>query len=144
MAVKLFRAVWFLSLLVATAVLLYQYASLPESVVVLEDGAHSFSIGRDGFFYTIVGLLGFTNVLVFLVSKVKGNDPSFRSWFYGLIITINFFFVIAVSFIALFNGGEHYDFQRLNPVIYFSVGLFIVWAIAWPFYLLFKRISAKP
>lgn len=143
MIVRIFQAVWFLSLLVVTGILLFQYASLPESVVVMEEGTDIFSIGRESFFYTVIGFISVVNVLVFIISKMYANDNALRSWFFGLIIAINFFLVISISFIALYNGGEKYDYSRLEYVLYFSVGLFVTWALLWPFYWGYKRISSK-
>ncbi len=143
MAVKIFRMIWFLSLLAVTGILLYQYANLSQSVVVMEDGGEMISISRDSFFYIVIAFICVLNVLVFIVGKLNAADENFRSWFYGLIISLNFFFIIAISFITLYNGGEKYDYQRLQYIIYAALGLFMGWAILWPLYWGFKRLAGK-
>lgn len=143
MIVRIFRVVWFLSLLAVTGILLFQYASMPESLIVMEEGTDIFAIGREAFFYSVIGLISVINVLVFIISKMYDKDSALRSWFFGLIIAINFFFIISVSFIALYNGGEKYDYSRLEYVLYFSVGLFVTWALLWPLYWGYRRINSK-
>lgn len=142
MIARIFRAVWFLSLLAATATLLYQYASLPPSVVILSDNGEDLSVSNDTLFYLMTALLCVVNVLVFPFSYYQKND-AFRSWFFGLIITVNIFLIIGFSFISLFNSGEKYDFARLQPVIIGSIVLVISWSVAWPLYWVFRNLRKK-
>lgn len=132
---KLFRAVWFVSLLVVLSALLYGYAMLPGMVIVQQEGGNILDIERDTFFYLVLGLLAGINVLVYLIAWASGKKIAFRTWFYGLIICFNAFFIIGIAYIALYNSHEAYDYHRLEPIIYGSVVLFLIWAIAWPIYL---------
>lgn len=140
MVVKIFKATWFFSCLITFAVFLYVYASLQETVV-LQEGPTGVSIHRETFFYSGLILLAFINLLVFVVAKLYSETHNdFKSWFYGLIITINFFFVIGLSFINLINSGEKFQYNQLGVIIYGSVGLLIVWIVAWPIYLIYKSV----
>ena len=62
---------------------------------------------------------------------------------YGLIITLNIFFIIGMNFISLYNSEEKFDYDRIALIIYGSLGLIILWAVAWPVYVIFKRSNLK-
>jgi hypothetical protein len=143
MILKIFKGVWFFSLLALFVVFFYVYAGLPEEVV-LSASEESLSISRNGFFYATIMLFAMLNVLVFVVTKLLSNgDQVFSSWFYGLIITFNFFFLASLGFIHVFNGGDRYDYSRMGPAMYGSLILLCVWMISWPIYLGYKKILAK-
>ncbi|HET6541909.1 MAG TPA: hypothetical protein VFG46_15565, partial [Chryseolinea sp.] len=69
MSVKIFKAVWFLSMLAVLVNLLFTYASLPVDVVVNENGGSFVSVGKDNFFYLAAALIAVINALVFVVNK---------------------------------------------------------------------------
>jgi hypothetical protein len=139
MVFRIFRSIWFFSLLAVTVVLLYSYASMPEEVVVKEQGQATITLSRDTFFYIVLSFLAIINVFVFIVARIMVRNDDFKSWYYGLVTTFNFFFMIGVAFVSLYNSGESYDYSRLEVIIYGSIGLFIAWGVAWPVYLLYKR-----
>ena len=139
---RIFKAVWFISMLTVLAFLLYSYATLQEEVVVYEQGTEIMRIGRDTFFYIIVGLLASINVLVYVIAKVVLNNE-YKTWFYGLIITFNIFFIIAIAFISLYNSGEIYDYSKLEVILYSSIMLFSFWTVGWPIYIGYKRFVGK-
>jgi hypothetical protein len=149
MTLKLFRAAWFLSMLAVLANLLYVYASLPEVINLGEDGVEpysvgrAYSVGRETFFYAAMIFIGIGNLIVYLFSRNLTPSEDFRIWIHGLVITINIFFIVGMSFITLFNSAEKYDFERLRFIIYSSVGLVVLWAIGWPIYLLGKKLLSK-
>jgi hypothetical protein len=143
MALKLFRGVWFLSVLVVFASLLYTYAGLPEQVVVQEETNGQITMGRDPFFYIMVAVIVLVNIMVYVIGKMFERDQDFRAWFHGLIITINIFFVIAMSHLGLYNSAESFDYSRIGFIIYGSVGLIILWAASWPVYQLYRKIFVK-
>jgi hypothetical protein len=82
--------------------------------------------------------------MVFVIGKVFERQPEFRTWFYGLIMTLNIFFIVALIYIAQYNSNERFDYERIAFIIYGSVGLIVLWACFWPAYLVFRRLSAKP
>ncbi|HEX7013968.1 MAG TPA: hypothetical protein VF191_00555 [Cyclobacteriaceae bacterium] len=140
---RIFRSVWFLSLLAVMAALLYGYASMREEIIVREAVEGSVRITRDTFFYMVLSLLTIINVLVFIIARIMVRSEDFKSWFYGLVITFNIFFIVGIGFISLYNSGETYDYSRLQPVMYGSVGLLVVWSFAWPVYVSFKRLAGR-
>ena len=121
---------------------MFNYAGLPETVVVQEEGPSVLRISREVYFYTMTTFIALVNVMVFPIGKVYAGRPAFRSWFYGLVIALNFFFIVSMNFIGLFNSGENFDYHQIRYIVYFSVGLFIAWTTAWPIYLLYRRIAS--
>ena len=128
-AVRIFRSVWFLSVLVVLAVLLYQYASWPEEVVIGQGDVNFITLSRDGFFYTALVILAFVNVTVYVSRNFARKAEAFIAWFYGFVAVINFFLIIALSFISLFNSSENYRFGEIGLVIYGSLFLIGMWLI---------------
>ncbi|MFZ2907268.1 MAG: hypothetical protein WAZ98_13785 [Cyclobacteriaceae bacterium] len=143
MILKIFKAVWFLSMLSVLANLLYVYASLPEQVALSEDGVENLVVGRELFFYIAMVLISLSNVVVYLFSKKLTPQEDFRTWLHGLVITLNIFFIIGLSFISLYNSSENYDYSRIGFIIYSSVVLVVVWVVSWPVYALGKKLTAK-
>lgn len=143
MSVKIFKAVWFLSMLGVLLILLYCYAGLPMDVVVNENGGSLISVGRDAFFYMAASLVALVNSLVFVVNRFYTKELDFRTWFYGLVICLNFFFVVALNFISLYNSGDAFDYSRIEYLILGSTFLFVVWALGWPIYSVYKKFYIK-
>jgi hypothetical protein len=143
MALKLFRLVWFLSVLVLLATLLYGYAGWQPEVIVQDDLSGRVVMTRDALFYTIVGSFLIINVLIYLMRKMFKEEEAFRAWFQGLIITINIFLIIAINLVGLYNSTERFDYDRIGVIIYGSIALIIGWAVIWPIYILYKKFYIK-
>jgi hypothetical protein len=129
MAVKIFRSVWFFSVLAVLFVLLYQYASWPLEVVIGQGEVNFISLSKDNFFYSAMALLAFVNVTVYMVRNFAKKSEEFQAWFYGFIAVINFFLVIALSFISLFNSNEDFRFGQIGFIVYGSLILVFSWIV---------------
>jgi hypothetical protein len=141
MVLKIFKGVWFFSLLGLLITFFYVYAGLPETVNLWEEGV---AISRNRMFYLSIVLMALVNVMVFMARNLIGKqNEGFTTWFYGLIISINFFFIVSLGLINVFNGGDRYDYSRMAPAIYGSLILICAWIISWPVYLLSQKIQAK-
>lgn len=135
---------WFLSLLGVLANLMYVYAGLPEQVNVAEEGgATTYVLDKETLFYFALTFVAVLNLLVYLFSKSLTPNEGFRTWLHGLVITLNIFFVVGFSFIGLYNSAERFDYERIGPIIYGSVILVVLWAVAWPVYATGRRIFTK-
>jgi uncharacterized membrane protein YkvI len=143
MPLKIFRAIWFVSVLALFATLLYGYAGWQENMIIQDEASGQISMGRDILFYTLLGIFLLVNVLVYLIAKMFAREEHFRAWFHGLVITINIFFIIAMSLIGLYNSFENFDYSRIGFMIYGSIGLIITWALCWPLYLLYRKFFIK-
>ena len=143
MILKLFKAVWFLSLLGFMLIFLYIYASFPVDIV-LREGLDALSTSRDVIFYSTLITVSLVNSLVFVVRKLYSKqDEKFSIWFFGQIILINFFFCTVLGFINVLNSGEKFAFENLGVVIYGSIVLIVLWALAWPIFLLSQKFMGK-
>ena len=142
MILKIFKAVWFLSLLGWLLVFLYVYASLPEEVLIRETGPRVL-ISREALFYIFLTTIALFTAVVLTIRRLYHNEEDFLTWFYGLIICLHFFFVIVLNFINLINSGENFDYNRIGYVIYGSLALFVVWTASWPVYSIFKKFLSK-
>jgi hypothetical protein len=143
MTLKIFRGVWFLSMMAVFANLLYVYASLPETVAVLEAGVEVVTVSREILFYAAMVTIALVNALVYFFSKALAPNEDFRTWLNGLVITLNIFFIIGMSFVSLYNSTEHFDFSRIGFIIYGSVGLVLLWALGWPLFWVGKKLMSK-
>jgi hypothetical protein len=141
MILKIFKVIWFFSLLSVTGVLFYVYASLPEVVVMGEGGP---TIPRENFFYTILVMMVAFNLLVFVLRRLYPVDETwnFVAWFYGLVILFNLFFLVTLSFTSLINSGERFDYPRIGTIIYGTLVLLSGWTLVWPVYLAVRRVRS--
>lgn len=138
---KIFRVVWFLSALALLANMLYVYASLPLHVLLLQQGLDRFEVSREISFYIALFVVALVNVMVYVSSVAYKNNIPLRTWFAGLVICINTFFVAAFSFIGIYNSGEHYDFSRMGTVVYGTMILVAGWTLSWPIILLVRYLT---
>ena len=141
MILRIFKVVWFFSLIAVTGTLFYVYASLPE-VVVMGEGEGDLTIPRENFFYTILLLMGLFNLLVFVFRRLHSVEAPWNivAWFYGLVILFNLFFLVTLSFTSLINSGERFDYARIGTIIYGILFLLSVWTLVWPVYLALRRV----
>lgn len=144
MALKIFRAVWFLSVLAVLANLLFGYAGWQqENLVILEDGADQLLINKEILFYAIVGMLVLINVVVYVFGKLYARQEDLRSWIHALVTVINLFFIVAISLIGLYNSAEKFNYATIDFIIYGSVALVVLVALIWPVYSLTKKFFVK-
>jgi hypothetical protein len=141
MILRIFKAIWFLSLLVVLASLLWVYAGLPEQVIVQEDVSGRVEANREFLFYVLTFLIVLVNALVYGFKKLKSEE--FRAWFHGVVVSINLFLVLAMNFIQTYNSGENFNFSEIGFILYGSVGLIVAWSISWPIYGLFRKSLTK-
>jgi hypothetical protein len=143
MILKIIKAIWVLSMLIWLVVFLYVYASLPEEVMIREEGSR-IVVSREVLFYMFLLTVVVVNGLVLVVARLFAHQEDFLSWFYGQIICLNIFFVVVSNFLNLMNSGEHFKYERIGYVIYGSLFLVAGWAISWPVYLFFQKFFGKP
>jgi hypothetical protein len=141
MGLKIFKVIWFFSLLTVVGIFMYVYASLPEAVMVREgEGA----ISKESLFYIMLALLALTNASVFAVTRIlPEKEHDFKAWFYGLIACANLFFLVGLSFLSLYNSAEKFDYPRIGTIIYGSLILLAGWSISWPIFRLAQRFFSK-
>jgi len=143
MILKIFKGVWFLSLLLLLAIFMYVYASLPQEVI-LNEGVEAYKISRGATFYILILLIAVVNSLVFIVGRLYGPEKTeFKSWFYGIIISLNLFFIAIMAYLNVVNSGEKYDYIRLGILLNSSIGIIVLWIAGWPLYHFSRRLFSK-
>jgi hypothetical protein len=143
MALKITKAVWFFSLIIFLAVFFYNYAGLGESVTIYES-TQPLILSKELLFYLFIVMVVIMNLFVFLVNKIyPATAAEFKVWFYGLIITLNIFFTIAINYISLYNSAEKFDYQRIGVIIYGSLILILAWLVAWPLFSIARKYLFK-
>jgi hypothetical protein len=130
-------------MLATLGALLYVYASLPQEVLVQDDADARVAVTNELFFYLAMIFIAVSNAMVYVMAKVFKSNEDLRTWFYGLVVTLNIFVIIGMNFISLYNSAEKFDYDRIAVIIYGSLGLIILWAVAWPVYAIFKRPNLK-
>jgi hypothetical protein len=142
MTVKILKGVWFFSVLALLVMFFYVYAGLPETVM-LWDFPQQIALSRNALFYSAIAVITFLNATVYLVRQISAKESGFASWFYGMIATVNIFFIAMLGLIHVFNGGERYDYSRMAPAIYGSLILVSVWLVSWPVIKFSQKILSK-
>lgn len=143
MTLKIFRAVWFLSVLAVFARLLFGYAGWQDELVIQEDAGERLLIGKEALFYGLTITIVLVNVVVYIFGKLFNSQEHLRTWIHLLITSINIFFIVAISLIGVYNSYEKFDYERVDFIIYGSVGLILLIAFAWPVYAFFQKFFVK-
>jgi hypothetical protein len=143
MVLKIFRAVWFLSVMAVLVRLLFGYAGWQDELVIQETEGEQLLIGKEALFYVAVGVIVMVNVVVYVFGKVYKRQEDLRTWIHGLITAINIFFIVGLSLIGVYNTYEKFDYSRINFIIYGSVGLIVLVALIWPVYAFYQKFFAK-
>ncbi len=143
MTLKIFKAVWFLSVLAVLARLLFGYAGWPEELIIQDRGSEQVSINKEVLFYVIVGTLALVNVVVYVFGKVYSRQEDLRTWIHALVTSINIFFITGISLIGLYNSAEKFNYESIYFIIYGSVVLILVVALVWPVYVLAQKFFVK-
>jgi len=138
----IFKGVWFFSLIGLLAVFFYVYASLPESVIVYGE-LETVRVSKELLFYISIGVIAIWNVLVYLIPSLMKPTSQFMVWICGLVISLNLFFIMTISYINVFNSNERFNYSSIGFVVFGSLALLALWSISWPFYLIFKKFIRK-
>ena len=143
MVLKIFRAVWFLSVVSVLARLLFGYAGWQDELVIQETAGEQLLVNKEVLFYALVGVLVLVNVVVYIFGKLYARQEGLRAWIHGLVTAINIFFIVGISLIGLYNSFEKFDYSRINFIIYGSVALILLVALVWPVYALYQKFFMK-
>jgi len=142
MILKVFKVIWFVSLLAMMGVFVYCYASWPQAVSLSEQEG-GFTLDKGLLFYSCLGLAGVFNAMVFTITRLDFSQQ-FISWFYGMVIVFHTFFISMFIFITIFNSLEKYNYSQVGPILYGSMVLLLVWIATWPVYLLVRKFLTQP
>ena len=147
---------WYLSIAIFMIVLLWVYAYLPANV-----GYHANSYGlpdqfipRENFFYFLLGLFIFTNVVIYLLYKLiqlqylrtpateniagRAVKEDVAAWLLGFSATLNIFYILSMVYLSLFNNQEGIKLAYYGPVVFAGpllIGIMLVVLL----YIFFKK-----
>ncbi|MDH5604724.1 MAG: hypothetical protein OEY51_12330 [Cyclobacteriaceae bacterium] len=147
---KILKLLWLISFVIVNITLFYVYAGLPEMVAYTGDEMGSLEyIGKELFFYFFLIVIGVINIVLYILIKrgLANKQVSTRKaekiagWKYGLSLVINIFLSISMAFISIFNSGEKFDYSNFGYLVYFSLGLVILWIISFPFVIYSARVK---
>ena len=143
MVLKISRGIWFFSVLGVLDALMVVYAALPLEVAVQQTDTGFITLSKEAVFYIALALSAIINSLVFVIGAFFPNEKPFRTWFNGLIITLNTFTIIALFTLNAVNTTEKFDFSRITFLIYGSLILVILWCAIWPLWSLYRKFFPK-
>ncbi len=141
---RIIKFIWIISLLTGLAVLLYTYASLGETVVYSSGDSETGSVTREMFFYIGLGVLVIFNFTFYAISRNMhlGHAPlkqALINWQLSFASCLNFFFIVGILFLMLYNSGENFNFNNFGYLVYISLAAIILWIIALPVVILKNR-----
>lgn len=146
MTFKIINAIRIISIIVLALVFFISYSGLPDQVLLLLDnrGNPTQYLDKDYYFYGVLILLILTNVLMYVLANMLSKSTNLITqvtsiYILALPITANIFFSVALTFIAILNGQENFDYSSYAPFIYLSEGLFVIWMVAF----LFSLVRSK-
>jgi hypothetical protein len=122
---RIIKFIWLLSVVVFLAMLLWVYAYLPNRVGVMADyeGIADTFVSKGNFFYLALGLFLLVNGALFVMRRLlvpgdfstpktpasvarAGLRADLADWMLGFAAALNFFFILAMSYLSVFNNPE--------------------------------------
>lgn len=138
---KIIKGFWLVTLLLVFGILMYVFASLPETVYYSDTN----SMAHDTFFYVALGVIAFGNFPLYGLSlKFKKEHALFQAiygWIFTLATVLNAFFFIALQYISLFNSGEQINYSYYGYFLYICLALLVGCVISLP--ILFLKTYKK-
>lgn len=143
---RLIKALWYVSLIVTSAYLLFVYAGFREDQLIFINNRLA-GVGREIFFFVSLGIITVLNFVLYILSwnlrKRESDLVEFvKGWLMGLGVVVNFFLIMVFSFLQVFNGGEQFDYSNFGYLIYFSLTLIFLWVLAMPIYIIKAKFQA--
>lgn len=143
---RLIKALWFVTLLAVSAFLLFVYAGFREDqVIYLSDDLAG--VGREAFFFLSLLIIVIVNFSFYALSwRLRKRDNEFsefiKGWLMGLAGAFNFFLIVVLSFIQIFNGGENFTYTNFGYLIFVSLGVIGIISFSLPVYFFRKKLTS--
>jgi hypothetical protein len=143
---KITKAGWTFSILLYLAVLIVTYTALPDKVGFQAgaDGNPSRFISKEQYFYFGLAIFVFVNGIGFalfntlkllpLAATLYANEEQQKydvlGWFSWFVLSLNWFLMLAGTYITLFNRNDLADLAEYNFIV-FLAALFPLSSILW-------------
>ena len=143
---RLLKAFWFVTLMGTSAYLLYVYAGFrADQLIFISDSFGGSS--RESFIFICLSIITSANFILYSLHwnlrKRDSKEADFiKGWLMGLGAVLNFFLVISLSFLQVFNGGEQFDYTNFGYLVIFSLTLILLWTLSMPVYFIKLKIKS--
>jgi len=133
---RLFRAFWYLSVIIVFFGLVYSFAALPEFVQYLEGKE---AVNKDIYFYYALAIVASSNFVLYAMARKFITSSSsltlsnvLQSWLYALNSSLNLFFFVSLMFVMMHNSNENWNYEMLGYGIYATIGLIFICTLSLP------------
>lgn len=135
-----------MTLLVTAGLLLFVYASLYENQKV-----HLAEIvpglNREVFFYVGLAIIMLANFTLYIGHwKIRKKDHAIaeflKGWYMALGSVLNFFLIVVLFFVQVYNGSEKFDYSNFGYLIFISLGIIILCAISLPVFIIKQKFKS--
>ncbi|MEQ8925254.1 MAG: hypothetical protein RLO81_05535 [Fulvivirga sp.] len=143
---RLIKALWFTTLLAVSAFLLFVYAGFREDQLIFINNTFE-GLDRETFFFLALTLITVSNFTFYILSwRLRKQDNKMtefiKGWLMGMAAALNFFLIVVLSFLQIFNGGENFNYQSIGYLIFVSLGAVIISVLSLPVFLVKEKISS--
>ena len=144
--VRLIKALWFTTLVGVSGFLMFVYAGFSEDQLILINDSME-GINREVFFFSSLTIIMVANFTLYILSwnlrKQDRKTAEFvKGWLMSLAVTLNFFMIVSLSLLQVFNGGESFNYTNLGYLIFLSLGAVLICALAFPAFLVKEKFSS--
>jgi hypothetical protein len=119
------------------------YAFSPEMVGIVysPEGEAVYEVSRNMFFYSAM-ILFMIFQLIFYLFKVNVIRHRFQgekgtklgTWFRGMFLGVNVFFILMIIFIGLASNAVDYSFSSINYIALIGPVLILFWLLIFPLF----------
>ncbi len=143
---RLIKAFWFVTLLATAGLLLFVYAGLYENQQVLLNELAP-GLDREVFFYIGLAVIMLVNFTLYIGQwKIRKQDHTLaeflKGWYMSLGSALNFFLIVVLFFVQVYNGSEKFDYSNFGYLIFISLGIIILCAISLPIFIIKQKIKS--
>lgn len=141
---RLIKALWFTTLVATFTFLLFVYAGFHEDQLIFLNDTMG-GIDREVFFFAALSIVMLSNFTFYILQwRMRKQDTEIvefvKGWLMGLAASFNFFLIVTLSFLQVFNGGENFDYANIGYLIFLSLGIIVLCVLTLPAYIIKEKI----
>ncbi len=136
---KVFKSIWWFSIIGIFTVLMWVYASLPSFVNIeaAELFKYPVQFKKEPFFYIALAVVVVFNFLIYggglwMAKKTRPLAAALSSWFFAFGIALNFFLIVGLNTINTLNSGEKVNTGGVELLVWLSLAFLAIAALALP------------
>ncbi len=149
--IRILRVFTTFSIIIFLIVLLIVYSFLADPVGIMfsNNGEFIYTISRNVFFYSLVGIFFLVQLIFYLFRTYVLNNwlinpdrQSLDIWFRGMFLIVNIFFILLLIFLGLANNAINYTYQSIVKLAMAGPVLMILWLLLLPVFY-FRSIQKR-